>query len=110
MLRLPHAGGSAQFHDTLFLIVLKSWLVVAVPSVRCYFDGSGGRPRVGLSLRDRKSLFAQHTNDKSGSFDVVRFDWDICVLCPASVRARLVARNQAIGGVGYSFSHVLVCL
>ena len=99
-----------QFHDTLFLIVLKSWLVVAVPSVRCYFDGSGGRTRVGLSVGGRMTQFAQHTNDKSESFDVARFDLTNCVLCPASVRARLVARNQAIGGVGYSFSHVLVCL
>ena len=30
ILRLPHADGFAQFHDTLLFIRLKSWLVVAV--------------------------------------------------------------------------------
>ena len=87
ILRLPHADGFAQFHDTSFLMISNGWFVVAVPSVRCYFDGSGGRTRVGFSLRDRKSLFAQHANDKSESFDVARFDLINYVLCPASVRA-----------------------
>ena len=97
-------------------MILNGWFVVAVPIVRCCgvvsmaTASTRGRPRVGLSGRSWKTQLAQHTNDKSGSFDVVRFDWDICVLCPAFFRARSVAGDQADGLVRYSFSHVLICL
>ena len=93
ILRLPHADGFAQFHDTSFLMILKGWFVVAVPIVRCCgvvsmaTASTRGRPRVGLSGRSWKTHLAQHPNDKMGSFDVVRFDLKMCVLCPASIRA-----------------------
>ena len=63
LLRLPHADGFAQFHNKLFLIRLKSWLVVVVPIVRCCFDGNvskRGRTCVGLLIRDRKTICATH--------------------------------------------------
>ena len=44
-MRFPHADGFAQFHNKLFLIRLKSWLVVTVPVVRCCFDGNGVQER-----------------------------------------------------------------
>ena len=77
ILRIPHADEFAQFHNKLFLIRLQSWLVVAVPIIRCCFDGKGC-PREGERVWDYRlekgRLFAQHTNDKTGSFEVVRFD------------------------------------
>ena len=45
ILRLPHADEFAQFHKKLFLIRLQSWLVVAVPIIRCCFDGKGVQER-----------------------------------------------------------------
>ena len=64
ILRIPHADGFAQFQDTLFLIVLKSWLVVAVPSVRCGFDGNGVQERATacgiVGWRQEDSICATH--------------------------------------------------
>ena len=66
-----------QFHNKLFLISLKSWLLVAVRIVRCCFDGNcvqESANRVCNSRSERGRLFAQHPNDKIGSFEVVRYD------------------------------------
>ena len=91
ILRLPHAGGSAQFHDTSFLMTSKGWFVVAVQLfgvVSMTVGSKRGRTRVRLPFGDKKKTpFAQHTNDKIGCFEVVRFVLKVCVLCPASIRA-----------------------
>ena len=69
-------SGSLNFTIRRFLIRLKSWLVVAVPIVRCCFDGNGVQERANAwdCRLETGRLFAQHTNDNIVSFEVVRYD------------------------------------
>ena len=48
ILRLPHADGFSQFHDTSFLMILKGWFVVGSSNCSvlwCCFDGNGVHER-----------------------------------------------------------------
>ena len=56
--RLPQADGFPQFHNKLFLIRLKSWLLVAVRIVRCCFDGNCVQERANAC-----AIFAQREED-----------------------------------------------
>ena len=63
ILRFPHADEFVHFHNKLFLIRLKSCLVVAVPIIRCCSDGNGVQERAnacGLSVGGRKTICATH--------------------------------------------------
>ena len=65
ILRLPHADGFAQFHDTSFLMISNGWFVVAVPIVRCCFDDSGVQERanacaIAVWRQEEDSICATH--------------------------------------------------